>query len=367
MLELFSDCGLIFFSRRLHTMASNSPEEPSDIWYTSATKCGDIKGYNPTISIASDESAVMVYAERPVRERLRSVFTQLRRRESDGGEASSMFYTVGTLTRGKMTWGSQKAFESVACSFPSVAVANDGTVVLAYVKNSKCFYRIGMKERTKDSIEWYDENVIDEGSCPSVCISNDRTVVVAFISCHRHCYTRVGTVNLSTHTIVWTKDKQQLTGKRACGLKSVSVAVNDNKNVVIAYNTEGDTDSSAKVIQCKTGKITSGQIDFGKQTEAITGHSPTVSINMDGHIMLMFQEDLVFNVIFQRRMRNLFAQCGFLQDGNVIKWRKGLPDGIDFGHWPSVCLTEKGEFVEVHQSHVPKLNDSLYFRVGQLK
>ena len=216
-----------------------------------------------------------------------------------------------------------------------------------------------MKERTKDSIEWYDENMIDKGSCPSVSVSNDRTVVVAFFSCHRHCYTRVGTVDLWTHTIVWTKDKQ-LTTESSFGLRSVSVAVNDDKSVVIAG-------SSATVIQCKTGKITSGQIDFGKQTEAITGHSPTVSINMDGHIMLMFQEDLVSNVIFQRRMRNLFAQCGILQDGNIIKWRKRLPDGIDFGHKPSVCLTEKGEFVEVHQSHIPILNHSLYFRVGQLK
>ena len=29
------------------------------------------------------------------------------------------------------------------------------------------------------------------------------------------------------------------------------------------------------------------------------------------------------------------------------------PDVIDNGHRPSVSLTEKGEFVEIHESHLP--------------
>ena len=126
-------------------MASNSPEEPSDIWYTSATKCGNIKGFFPTISIASDESAVMVYAKYPGP---RELF--MARRDSDGEEAFCMFYTVGTLKRGKLTWGSQKAFGSVACSFPSVAVANGGTVVLALICQKQYMLLSNRNERENE-------------------------------------------------------------------------------------------------------------------------------------------------------------------------------------------------------------------------
>ena len=41
-------------------------------------------------------------------------------------------------------------------------------------------------------------------------------------------------------------------------------------------------------------------------------------------------------------------------------------DGIDSGHRPSVSLTEKGEFVEIHESYLPVVDQSMFYRIGKL-
>ena len=62
-------------------------------------------------------------------------------------------------------------------------------------------------------------------------------------------------------------------------------------------------------------------------------------------------------------LRKIFTQYGEVERsaGGAIQWRDAAPDGIDNGHRPSVSLTEKGEFVEIQESHLPVVDQSMFY------
>ena len=57
----------------------------------------------------------------------------------------------------------------------------------------------------------------------------------------------------------------------------------------------------------------------------------------------------------------------YVERSGGVQWRDAAaPDVIDNDHRPSVSLTEKGEFVEIHESHLPVVDQSMFYRIGQL-
>ena len=47
--------------------------------------------------------------------------------------------------------------------------------------------------------------------------------------------------------------------------------------------------------------------------------------------------------------------------GGGIQWRDEAADSIDNIHRPSVSLTESGKFVEIHESHLPVVDQSMFY------
>ena len=296
----------------------------------------DLRGVSPSISVNKEGCVIMVYQHW---------------KPGLKGISHGIYYCQGTLKDEKITWGVEQTLETEGCSAPKVSISENGTVVLVYGKGTRCYYRTGSVQ--KSGVSWDPEQMIDEGNQPSVDIAENR-VVIAFIS-NNHGYARVGAIDLSAKRIVWKEDKFELTPDK---IDDLAVAINQNKDVIVAYR----TGLMKSMVHCKYGKIEGGQVVFvgsGEERE-IKGYYPTVSLNKNGRVLVAFEQ--------LSPLRKILAQCGEVKSagGGGIQWRDAPPDGIDNGHRPSVSLTDKGEFVEIHESHLPVVDQSMFYRIGQL-
>ena len=99
----------------------------------------------------------------------------------------------------------------------------------------------------------------------------------------------------------------------------------------------------------------------GGAEKELKGYNPMVSLNKNGRILVVFEQ--------LSPLRKIFAQYGEVER-SAGGWSSGemcqAPDGIDNGHRPSVSLTEKGEFMEIHESHLPVVDQSMFYRIRQL-
>ena len=294
----------------------------------------DLRGVIPSISLNKEGSIIMVYQHW---------------KPGLKGISHGIYYCQGTLKDKKITWGVEQTLETEGCSTPKVSVADNGTVVLVYGKGTRCYYRTGSVQ--KSGVSWDPEQMIDEGNQPCVSVADNR-VVVAFIS-NNHGYARVGAIDSSAKKIVWKEDKFELTPDK---VDDLAIAINQNKDVMVAYRT-GLVKST---VHCKYGKIEDGKVMFTAGVEKeLKGYYPTVGLNKNGCVLVVFEQ--------LSPLRKIFAQYGEVERSGGVQWRDAAaPDIIDSGHRPSVSLTEKGEFVEIHESHLPVVDQSMFYRIGQL-
>ena len=301
----------------------------------------DLRGVWPSISVNKEGSVIMVYQHW---------------KPGLKGISHGIYYCQGTLKDKKITWGVEQTLETEGCSAPKVSIADNGTIVHIYGKGTRCYYRTGSTQ--KSEVTWDPEQMIDEGNQPCVSVAENR-VVIAFIS-NNHGYAQVGAIDSSPKKIVWKEDKFELTPDK---VDDLAVAINQNKDAVVAYR----TGLVKSMVHCKYGKIEGGQIVFtgsaaggaAPAEKELKGYYPTVSLNKNGRILVVFEQ--------LSPLRKIFAQYGEVErSGGGIQWREEAPDCIDNGHRPSVSLTEKGEFVEIHESHLPVVDQSMFYRIGQL-
>ena len=294
----------------------------------------DLRGVSPSISLNKEGSVVMVYQHW---------------KPGLKGISHGIYYCQGTLKDKKITWGAEQTLETEGCSAPKVSIADNGTVVLVYGKGTRCYYRTGSVQ--KSAVSWDPEQMIDEGNHPCVSIADNR-VVVAFIS-NNHGYARVGAIDPSAKKITWKEDKFELTPDK---VDDLAIAINKNNDVVVAYR----TGLVKSMVHCKYGKIEGGLVTFTAGVEKeLKGYYPTIGFNKNGRILVVFEQ--------LSPLRKIFAQYGEVEKSGGVQWRDAAaPDVIDNGHRPSVSLTEKGEFVEIHESHLPVVDQSMFYRIGQL-
>ena len=89
----------------------------------------------------------------------------------------------------------------------------------------------------------------------------------------------------------------------------------------------------------------------------LKGYYPTIGLNKNGRVLVVFEQ--------LSPLRKIFAQCGEVERSGGVQWRDAAaPNGIDSGHRPSVNLTEKGELVEIHESHLPVVDQSMFYHIG---
>ena len=295
----------------------------------------DLRGVSPSISLNKEGSVVMVYQHW---------------KPGLKGISHGIYYCQGTLKDKKITWGVEQALETEGCSAPKVSIADNGTVVLVYGKGTRCYYRTGSVQ--KSGVSWDSEQMIDEGNQPCVSVADNR-VVVTFIS-NNHGYARVGAIDPSAKKITWKEDKFELTPDK---VDDLAIAINKNNDVVVAYR----TGLVKSMVHCKYGKIEGGLVTFGTAgvEKELKGYYPAIGLNKNGRILVVFEQ--------LSPLRKIFAQYGEVEKSGGVQWRDAAaPDVIDNGHRPSVSLTEKGEFVEIHESHLPVVDQSMFYRIGQL-
>ena len=294
----------------------------------------DLRGVSPSISLNKEGSVVMVYQHW---------------KPGLKGISHGIYYCQGTLKDKKITWGVEQILETEGCSAPKVFIADNGAAVLVYGKGTRCYYRTGSVQ--KSGVSWDPEQMIDEGNQPCVSIADNR-VVIAFIS-NNHGYARVGAIDSSTKKIAWKEDKFELTPDK---VDDLAIAINKNNDVMVAYR----TGLVKSMVHCKYGKIEGGLVTFTAGVEKeLKGYYPTIGLNKNGRILVVFEQ--------LSPLRKIFAQYGEVEKSGGVQWRDAAaPDVIDNGHRPSVSLTEKGEFVEIHESHLPVVDQSMFYRIGQL-
>ena len=300
----------------------------------------DLRGVSPSISVNKEGSVVKVVYQHW--------------KPGLKGISHGVYYCQGTLKDKRITWGPEQTLETEGCSAPKVSIADNGTAVLVYGKGTRCYYRTESVQKS-GSTQWDPEQMVDEGNQPCVSVAENR-VVVAFIS-NNHGYARVGTIDSSAKKIVWKEDKFELTPSDK--VDDLAIAINQNKDAVVAYR----TGLVKSMVHCKCGKIEGGRVVFtgsdGAPEKEIKGYYPTVSLNKNGRILVVFEQ--------LSPLRKIFALYGEVErSSGQVQWRDAAPDGIDNGHRPSVSLTEKGEFVEIHESHLPVVDQSMFYRIGQL-
>ena len=330
-------------------MASRA--DPSHrIFASQAEKCGpNIIGRNSSVSVDEGSGSIVVAYQHT---HSVPVFPDVQ-------STPAIHYAFGDIKRDamKITWRSEKTCESISGHNPKIALLKNDkkTVVMVYVKDNRCYCRLGLV-KGNESIAWDEvEQIIDEGTNPSVTVSNDKTLIVAFISNSR-AYSRVGVVNESSRKIEWKSDKREIADR----VEDVDISMNKNKDVVVAYTKATSYALDNGTIHCKVGSVRSGQVEFGKESAELNGHFPSISINDHSHILVMFQQLTL--KLFQQ---NLFIQCGVLQSGS-IQWAvsAAASGGIDSGRNPSVYLMNSNRFVEVHSGFFTKF---LFFRTGEMK
>ena len=298
----------------------------------------DLRGVSPFISTNKDGCVIMVYQHW---------------RPGLHGVSQGIYYCQGTMKDRKITWGVEQTLETEGCSAPKVSLANDGTVVLVYGKGTRSYYRVGSVQKG-GSVSWdaQSEQMIDEGAQPCVSIDKQLTVVVTFIS-NNHGYARIGTIDPSAKKIVWKDDKFEVAPDK---VEDLAVATNQNKDVVVAYR----TGVMKSTVHCKYGKIEAGKVVFAGTEKELNGYYPSVSLNKNGRVLVVFEQ--------LSPLRKVLAQSGEVEksSGAGVKWKDAAPDVMDSGHRPAVSLTEKGELVEMHESHLPVVDQSIFYRIGQL-
>ena len=172
-------------------------------------------------------------------------------------------------------------------------------------------------------------------------------------------YTRVGILEPSRKAIMWKCEKQEISAPMP-SFKEVSIAISPSKDVVIAYRL------TYMKLCCQVGKITTAAFDdqciefYSEASDVnIRGFHPSVTINQQGHIILMYQSTT---------LRKIMLHTGIIQARGLsggIKWKDDMvADHVDYGCYPVVTLADTGIFIEVHGTN---FGTSLFYRAGRLE
>lgn len=107
------------------------------------------------------------------------------------GEASQIHYKVGKLNKGenRVEWNWNATAVTMGYS-PSVAIADDGFVVITYSREGILYKRVGVIEVEGNSLfqSWYlDEPDFDTGNGPSVAVAFDASLA---IQTHQNAYSK---------------------------------------------------------------------------------------------------------------------------------------------------------------------------------
>lgn len=136
---------------------------------------------------------------------------------------------------------------SVSCSTPSVAITNDGTIVLAYrmVSEYECYYQLGRIEvNDSNSIRWEEATSLEttslgSGSNLTVSLaesSGHSTIVLGVVSKEGSVYVKIGKLDAGTKVIGWLDEKlQQFSDLKS--VKELSLSLNKHNVLVAAYST----------------------------------------------------------------------------------------------------------------------------------
>lgn len=139
--------------------------------------------------------------------------------------------------------------------------------------------------------------------------------------------------------------------------KYPSVSINSHGIVVAVYNRGCIRLDMRSKVGKRTGNM-HGRIAWGNSENFGKGSHPTVSVNDDGTVVVVYKS---------RWRRKLFYRVGNVSEKNLrITWSGEPTDDYDSGMRPVVALNNKGQVLEMHMtSRVGSF--STFYRVGTLQ
>ena len=218
---------------------------------------------------------------------------------------------------------------------PAVAVNDEGIAVKLYQKDGKMYIRVG--QQTEEGFVWLSEVVeaTDSGSEPSLALNNQGYVILVYEGSDQDLFYRIG--RASSSGFWWTGAAQ----KYARGIRPYVTL--SNNNLAIATHQKG-FDLWSQQLVYSTGNISGSTINFLKQDQDYgQGREPAITVvEQDGATTVVEVH------MSEGLLENLWARVGDVQSDGAIHWGSDIE--YDTGKHASLAATNDGYIVAVHRS-----------------
>jgi hypothetical protein len=193
--------------------------------------------------------------------------------KSEGFWGSTLWYHIGRLNAGKVTWGKVQVIDqssikpSALTTWPTVAITNDNYVIVAFSggrfrSDGKLYYQIGRVDPTgpvDQAIEWLTTWALyDTGFHPNISANNTGKIVeVHEGDSNTKIWYRLGHMrdpSAGQYDIVWDSGGRGVEYEKG---ENPKVAINDQGDVLEMHQVPGES-----LLHYMRGTITSNGIDF---------------------------------------------------------------------------------------------------------
>ena len=240
--------------------------------------------------------------------------------------------------------------------YPKVAI-NDSKVVVEVHKSQwqkKIWYRVGTLDELKKEINWCNEDhpLGNVGCNPSVALSNEGTVVVAYENGKETFYS-IGKVNKDATEITWTDAGVE---RQLFNIPTTEPSISMNENGLVVAAAQGGDSGIVFRVGSLENTILWREVDQ-EVSRDMSGGSPVVAIN---------KQNRIISVHMSYTLRKLLIKYGVINDhSRRIEWSEQGPSlDYGFGMYPSITLNSKDQVVRMHETNFGF--NRMFYEVGNL-
>jgi hypothetical protein len=244
--------------------------------------------------------------------------------KSQGYWGSLVWYHIGKLNAGKLTWGKvqlidQSSIPAALPTWPTVALTNDNYVIVVFSSNrerakGKLYYQVGKVDPTgtvDQSIDWLTTWAqYDTGFHPSISVNNSGQIAeVHEGDSSKALWYRLGHLKdpaAGEYDIVWDSGDR---GVKYDSGQSPKVSINDNGDVLEMHQVSGES-----LLHYLRGTVSGSKINFADGAPRyLTGASqPAVALTNTGRTLAIHKNGA------------MYAATGMLSeaDSKYVTWNK---------------------------------------------
>ena len=272
---------------------------------------------------------------------------------------SWIYYQVGNLADYRIEWAENDR-DHVFCGegdYPKIAINDNNQVVLVYERRLReILYRVGVLNG--DKIEWGKSSgyCIFAGRHPTVALRNDGKVLIAYENVIGYG-TKYFTAEVSEHEL----NRSEPAPLFSHSVNELSLAINEN-NCIVAVGRTWWFKLIFKVGTFQDGNLKNVKWGEEHTFDSFKGYCPTIGINHNGQIVSMQQSVVGRHVTYRLGT----VQC----EDKTIQWTTNPAKHYGLGSNATVAMKNDGTVVEEHETNFSMLGligNKLFYRVGTIR